>query len=167
ARSEPGEALELTLGLARLRRAEDQHAALDARVGVALEGISLCLGAEDRDPEPGSILELGPRVGKPRSAELVRNRAGPFAPTPDQDRRVRLLERLGALTNALEADELALEGGVVRRPDRLHRKQRLAQEPEPSADGDPVMRELSLDPAGAHAEEEAPSREPVERRGLF
>ena len=64
---------------------------------------------------------------------------------------VRLLERLGALTNALEADELALEGGVVRRPDRLHRKQRLAQEPEPSADGDPVMRELSLDPAGRHS----------------
>ena len=87
----------------------------------------------------------------------------PGAPA-DQRAHAGLLHRLGPRPGRPEVDELAVELGLLARPDRLHRRQVLAHDEPATAEVDAVILRLGPVPADAHAQRDPPTREMVEGR---
>src|SRR5204863_3665466 len=85
----------------------------------------------------------------------------------DDDRRVRALRRLRPRPDAVEVDVAAVVGGLVLRPDRLHRLDPLAHHAEAPAWIGPVVLHLLTVPARADAEQEPSAGSLVERRHLL
>src|SRR6185295_19690339 len=92
---------------------------------------------------------------------------GLLAVPSDDDRRVRLLERLGIGPDLLESHEVALVARLALRPDRLHREDALAQQPPAALPRGAVVLHLLRVPAAADAEEHAAARQAVERGHLL
>ena len=93
-------------------------------------------------------------------------RSSTRGPVPPTHTGSGLLHRLGPRPDALEVDELAVEGGLVVRPDLAHRQHALAHDREAPRRVGAVVAHLLEVPAGADAELEAPAGEVVERRRL-
>src|SRR5918993_1095664 len=82
----------------------------------------------------------------------------------DDDRRMRLLERLGPLLHLVEGYELPVILGLLLGPDRLHRLHALARELVAALEDGAVVLDLVLVPAVADAEQEAALGELVDGR---
>ena len=85
---------------------------------------------------------------------------------PPIQHRQRALHRLGPRPDAIEVDELAVEGRLVAGPDLAHGQRALAHDAKAGGRIGPVVAHLLEVPAGADAELEAPAGEVVERGGL-
>ena len=84
-----------------------------------------------------------------------------------EDRRVRLLDRLRPRPDRRRSHELAVERGLVVRPDLLHGQDALAHEREAPLRVGAVVAHLLAVPAAADAELEAPAGQEVERGDLL
>src|SRR5215831_3233204 len=82
----------------------------------------------------------------------------------DDDGRMGLLARLGPLLHLVEGDELAVIGGLLLGPDRLHRLDTLAGKLVPRLEGGAVVLDLVLVPAVADTEQKAAVRQLVDGR---
>ena len=85
----------------------------------------------------------------------------------DDDRRVRLLQRLRPAPDPLEVDVLAVVARLVGGPDLLHRLDALAHDREALPRVGAVVAHLLDVPAGADAEQDPPAGEPVDARDLL
>ena len=68
--------------------------------------------------------------GNQPSQNSTTRRIGVVGLAAEQDRRMRLLLRLGVQPDRIEVDELAVKLGLLLRPQRLHRQHALAQQLE-------------------------------------
>ena len=80
---------------------------------------------------------------------------------------MRLLDRLRPAPDRVEVDVLAVVGGLVLGPDRLHRLDALAHQREAAVRIGAVVLHLLAVPTRADAEQEAPARQPVDARDLL
>ena len=150
----------------------DPLAALDQlRVGSRArqrhrDRIAPRLGGEP--PQLGDALgEPGRAVRHPLVAEgdHALQHLGPVA--AHEHRRMRLLDRLRPAPDRVEVDVLAVVGGLVLGPDRLHRLDPLAHQREAAVRIGPVVLHLLAVPTRADAEQEAPAGQSVDARDLL
>src|SRR4051812_13132899 len=180
---EAGQVVEPRLGLgARVRRYE-QHVATDADRLVPLHLLDFRGSGIEADLRhlPSGVGRqaselLHPRlklvhrldaVGHPLVAVGDHAIQDALAVASHDDRRVRALRRLGPRPDAVEVDVAAVVGGLVLAPDRLHRLDALAHQPEAATRIRPVIQHLLAVPAGAHAKQEPSAGELVERCDLL
>ena len=109
--------------------------------------------------------ELGRRLGRRVPAVPQRRhaleRAGAVAADPD--RRVRLLHRLGREADLAHVVELALEARIVLGPERLEDREHLVGLPAARVERRAQQLQLFLPPAHAHADDQAPLGQRVDR----
>src|SRR5699024_12820463 len=82
----------------------------------------------------------------------------------DQNRWVWVLHRLGPGVTRFDVDELAVELGLVLRPQRTHRSQLLVEQPPTGPRVRAMVTHLFTVPADPDAEQHTPTRERSEER---
>ena len=170
-------ALDLRLDGVRAGRRHVEHAALHARLRVALQPLRARRGGVDGDADRaiGAAAQLldareqhvvaADHVGHPVVAVGQHAVEHALAVAADEDRRAGALDGLGPRPDALELHVAPRVARLVVAPDRLHRLDVLAHLPEAAARVDAVVAHLLHVPAGAHAEQQAPARQVIDARG--
>jgi len=120
----------------------------------------------DLTQPPDTLTHLRRRLARrvPAVGERDDPAEGARAVTADPDGRVRLLHRLGREAQVTEAVELALEARVVRRPQLLEDAQHLVGLTAAGVERRTQRLQLLLPPADAHAADQAPARQRIDRR---
>ncbi len=166
-----------------LLRIQRHHHARHAEIAVTVDLVHILGGAKIGDLDLGRVAPgLGGHLLEAGEALLDRSASGDRNPAlaiaqraartlgegaADDDRRVRLLHRLGPGHNRVEVDELAVVFGLGFRPDLLHRLDALAHQLGAALEGGAVVLHLLGIPADADAEQEAALRHLVYRGHLL
>ena len=105
--------------------------------------------------------------GDPAVAVLDRPLRGVREAAPDDDRRMRFLDRLQTGDDGIEIDEFAVKLGFPVRPDRFHGGDLFAHQLETSLEDGTVIFHLLGVPTAADAEDGAAARYMVKRRDFL
>src|ERR1700730_13761516 len=182
-RGELGALVEATLEFGERLRAQPEHCADHASALVGFELSAVGRRAVERHADLAALRLvaaaaqlLDPRTQLLGFADAVRQplvAVGEYAVdhalavAADEDRRMRLLDRLRPGPDSVEVNVAAVVGRLLLCPDRLHRLHALSQQAESRRRIRAVVAHLLDVPASADAEQEAPAGEEVQCRDLL